>query len=286
MADPGKQQQFRERVRRDWDDPVTIAGWKKWGASSAEFLAGVNRAIVETAGAAPGQAILDIASGAGQPALMLARAVAPGGTVTATDLSAGMLAVVEENAQREKLSNVRVKQADVESLPFPNASFDRVTCRFGAMFFIDPARAMGECLRVLTPGGKAVFVVWGPPQQPFFVPAAILRKFVDIPEPEPGAPHIFRYAAPGSLSEVLRQAGFTQVHEDARKIPCERVGTPESAWQEFYDMAAPFRPLIAGLPPARRAELDAAALAALRQFVAGDRMKLHVDVNVVVGDRP
>src|SRR5262249_37539176 len=162
---------------------------------------------------------------------MLAAAVAPGGTVTATDLSAGMLAVVEENARKERLSNVRTRQADVESLPFPDAQFDRLTCRFGAMFFVDAPRAMHECLRVLKPGGKAVFVVWGAPQQPFFLPAAILRKFVNIPDPEPGSPHIFRYAAPGSLPDVLCSAGFLQVSEEILRVPCERSGTPESGWE-------------------------------------------------------
>jgi len=285
MPDASQAEQFRERVRRDWDDPVTIAGWRKWGASSAEMLAGVNRAIVEMAGATPGLSILDIASGAGQPALMLAAAVAPNGSVTATDLSAGMLEVVAENARSAGLANVRAQQADVESLPFPDSTFDRVTCRFGAMFFIDPVRGVRECRRVLKPGGRAVFCVWGPPQQPFFLPAAILRKFVDIPEPPPGAPHIFRYAAPGSLSDVLCQAGFSQVREEARRIPCERAGTPETGWEEFRDMAAPFRPLIAGLPPGRRAELDTAVLAALGQFSSGGRMKLHVEVNLVTGTR-
>jgi SAM-dependent methyltransferase len=285
MTSPSRIEQYRERVRRDWDDPVTIAGWRKWGAASAQMLAGVNRAIVEAAGAAPGLSVLDIASGAGQPALMLAAAVAPSGHVMATDLSAGMLAVVEENARRENLTNVRVQQADVEALPFPDAAFDRVTCRFGAMFFLDPVHAMRECFRVLKPGGKAVFVVWGPPQQPFFLPAAVLRKFAEIPEPEPDAPHIFRYAAPGSLSDVLCRGGFTQVQEEALQVPAERVGTPETSWEEFRDMAAPFRPLIDGLPPARRAELDAAVVSALQPFSSGDRMKLFVRVNLVTGIR-
>src|SRR3546814_6699772 len=52
--------------------------------------------------------------------------------------------------------------ADAEALPFPTASFDRVTCRFGLMFVSDVPAALAEVRRVLKPGGRAGFLVWGP----------------------------------------------------------------------------------------------------------------------------
>jgi ubiquinone/menaquinone biosynthesis C-methylase UbiE len=282
--DRGRVEQFRDRVRRDWDDPETIAAWRKWSRSNFDTFGGVTRALVDAAGASPGQAILDLASGSGQPALALAAAVAPGGHVTATDLSAGMLAVAEENAQRAGLTNLRFRQAIAESLPFPDRTFDRVTCRFAAMFFADPVGAMRECRRVLLPGGRAAFVVWGAPQQPFFgMTAGVLRRFVNIPEPEPDAPSVFRFAAPGTLSDVMKEAGFRPVHEEAVRISCERVGAPEDFWQEFREVAAPFRPLIAALAPEKRAELDAEVMAAMRPYHSGDRLRFHVDVNVACG---
>jgi ubiquinone/menaquinone biosynthesis C-methylase UbiE len=279
--------QFRERVRREWDDPITVAAWRRWSRSNANMLGGVTRAIVEAAGASPGHAFLDLASGSGQPALALAAAVGPHGRVTATDQSAGMLAVVEENALRENLTNLRCEQADAEALPFPDGTFDGVTCRFGAMFFPEPLRAMRECLRVLRPGGRAAFVVWGAPEQPFFgMTAGVLRRFVTFPEPEPGAPHVFRFAAPGSLAQVMRDAGFLPTSEEPRSIPCERVGTPESFWEEFREVAAPFRPMIAALPPDRRAELDQAVLAAMQPYIRGDRLQFQAEINLECGTRP
>jgi ubiquinone/menaquinone biosynthesis C-methylase UbiE len=280
-------EEFRERVRKDWDDPKTVAAWRKWSRTRAETFSGITRALVEAVGASPGQAILDIASGAGQPALSLAAAVGPSGSVTATDQSAGMLEVLQENAQQAGLSNLRFRRAHAESLPFPDRTFDRVTCRFGAMFFSDPAGATKECLRVLLPRGRAAFVVWGGPQQPFFaMTAGVLRRFVEFPEPEQGAPHVFRYAAPGSLSDVLKDAGFSAVREEPRLIPCERQGTAEDFWEEFREVAAPFRPLIQALSPERRAQLDTEVLAAMRQYASGDVIKFQAQVNLAIGTRP
>jgi ubiquinone/menaquinone biosynthesis C-methylase UbiE len=283
----GRVEEFRERMRREWDDEHTVAAWRKWSRTNFEMLAGVTRALVEAAGAAPGQSILDVASGSGQPALALAAAAAPTGHITATDMSAGMLAVAEENAERAGLTNLRFRQANAESLPFPDRTFDRVTCRFGAMFFADAVGAMRECLRVLLPGGRAAFAVWGGPEQPFFeMTAGVLRRYVLLPKPEPGTPHVFRFAAPGSLAEVMREVGFRPVREERLRISCERVGTPETFWQEFREVAAPFRPLIEGLAPDRRAELDLEVLETMRRYLSNDRLKFDVDVNLAVGKRP
>ena len=283
-AERSKAEEYRERMRREWDDAQTVAAWRKWSHSNFEMLAGVTRALVEAVGASPGQSILDLASGSGQPSLALAAATAPSGSVTATDMSAGMLAVAKENAERAGLTNMRFRQANAESLPFPDRTFDRVTCRFGAMFFADAVGAMRECHRVLLPGGRAAFAVWGNPEQPFFgMTAGVLRRYVLLPKPEPGAPHVFRFAEPGSLAAVMREAGFRTVREERRQVPCERAGTPETFWQEFREVAAPFRPLIEALAPDRRAELDVEVLDTMRKYMQGDRMSFDADVNIAVG---
>jgi SAM-dependent methyltransferase len=49
---------------------------------------------------------------------------------------------------------------DAETLEFPDASFDRVLCGFGIMFFPNQARALGEMHRVLKPGGRLAVSTW------------------------------------------------------------------------------------------------------------------------------
>jgi hypothetical protein len=56
-----------------------------------------------------------------------------------------------------------------------------------------------------------------------------------------GAPHPFRFAAPGSLARELRQAGFESVSETSRPIPCPWAGRPDEMWKQLYDLAVPLQ---------------------------------------------
>ncbi len=152
-------ERYKEEVRRDWTDGV--AGWRKWNAQFAVMTRAATEAMVQVAQVKSGMHVLDLASGTGEPALTLAEAVSPNGHVMATDLVPEMLAIAEEIARERRLRNISFKQADAEALPFADKTFDAVTCRLGVMFFPDAAKALGEVHRVLKPGGRAAFVVWG-----------------------------------------------------------------------------------------------------------------------------
>lgn len=93
---------------------------------------------------------LDVATGAGHTAFAFAPHVA---RVIATDLTAEMVAKTAELAAKRGLSNVETRPADVESLPFDDASFDLVTCRLAFHHFPNPRQALSEFARVLKPGG-------------------------------------------------------------------------------------------------------------------------------------
>jgi SAM-dependent methyltransferase len=105
-----------------------------------------------------------------------------------------------------------VVTAAAEALPFESA-FHGVTCRFGAMFFADPERALRQIRAALAPGGRAVFAVWaGPERNPFFseLASAVRDVVPDAPTPDPDAPHAFRYAPAGKFARFsARRAGWT-----------------------------------------------------------------------------
>ena len=112
-------------------------------------------ALLDTAHVRAGTRLLDVATGPGGVA---ARAAARGAVVSGVDLAPGMMALA---AQRSPQMDFRV--ADVEFLPFPEASFDAVVCNFGVGHFPRPEQALAECVRVLVRGWQAEFSWWDVP---------------------------------------------------------------------------------------------------------------------------
>lgn len=102
--------------------------------------------------------VLDVAAGNGNATLAAARR---GCVVTSTDYVSSLLERGAERARAERL-DVTFKTADVEELPFADASFDAVVSTFGVMFTPDQARSAAEMARVCRPGGRIGLANWTP----------------------------------------------------------------------------------------------------------------------------
>lgn len=265
-------EKFRKEAHADWDDAARVAAWRKWHAKFAFQTRAATEAIVKAAQAAPGLEVLDLACGSGEPAITLAKAVAPGGRVTATDMLPGMLATAGENARREGLANITFSAADAEDLPFSGASFDAVTCRFGIMFVPDAVRALREVRRVLRPGGRPAFIAWGPREQnsTYIATWRIVNKYAPSPDPEPGAPEGYRFAQPGSLSAVFREAGFQKIKEECLSVPWPWPGPPEEFWESHRDLrGTPFRRVLDRVPPEKLPQMMDEVHAAIAAYFDG-----------------
>ncbi len=286
-ADPAKIERFREKLHEEWTDRQTVAAWRKWQAQLSAFTRAVTQALLEGAQLRPGMRVLDLASGVGDPALSVAEAVGPSGHVIATDLGPGMIGLAEELAKARGLKNIEFRVANVEALPFPDESFDVVTCRFGVMFFPEQVKAFRECLRVLKRGGRVSFVVWGKREQPFLgTTVGILTKYVEAPVPDPDAPHAFMFGERGLLESRLKAAGFANVREEVRSVTGRWEGTPEDYWLQFTEVAAPFRPLIEKMTPEIRTKAEAEIFATLRKMWDGKVLTMPLEIVVGTGSKP
>ena len=204
----------------DDTNQVGLAHWKDrstaWLATAATGLSTddtFNKMIIEHAGIRPGERVLDLGSGTGDPAITIGLALEGSGAITACDLTPDMLTKTRERAQTVGIPNMDFASADMMALPFADGSFDCVTCRFGLMFPPDRIAAAREALRVLRPGGRVAYVVWGPYDEnpPFFV----LRRAVAAANGRDEGPPPQRHSLgqPGQLTEILDAAGFAEVEE-------------------------------------------------------------------------
>jgi demethylmenaquinone methyltransferase/2-methoxy-6-polyprenyl-1,4-benzoquinol methylase len=140
------------------------------------------RFAVEQTAARPGQRILDLAGGTGDLAARLARLVGPGGEVVIGDINASMLRVGRERLlDRGIAANVRFVQADAESLPFPDHSFDCITIAFGLRNVTDKQKALESMFRTLKPGGRLLVLEFSKPTLPGLAPLYDLYSFRVLP---------------------------------------------------------------------------------------------------------
>ena len=124
----------------------------------SRFMEGGAREFYERLAITPGSQLLDVACGSGQLALMAAK---DGIEVTGVDLADNLVERARARAQAEGLP-ARFEEADAESLPFEDGSFDDVVSLIGAMFAPRPQVVAQELLRVCVPGGTVAMANWTP----------------------------------------------------------------------------------------------------------------------------
>lgn len=274
--------EYKDRVVAEWAGDETAIAWRKYHPVLKAQLGSVADALIAAADPQPGDRILDLASGTGEPALSIARRVGPTGRVVATDLSPAMLSVLRENASIENVTNIETQVVDAHELPFEDASFDGVTSRWGVMFFVEIGRALGEMRRVLKPEARATFLVWGPPAPGTFFGAAVVpyvRRMATPPDPDGPGPN--RYAEPGKLLREVVAAGFREAREEVLNLPAPFEGSPEQYMAMIMEMALPFRNMVEALPDEARRAADSEAMANLNVLYDGTRVNVTAPAIVV-----
>ncbi len=225
---------------------------------------------MELAKVAPGNRVLDLATGIGEPAATAARKVGPSGRVVATDQSVEMLAFARERSAALGLHNLEFIEADAESPPTESLSigeggFDAVLCRWGLMFLPDFEAALRRVHQSLKSGGWFATAVWGSAVE---VPMLSIgndevRALAALPAPAPDSLGPLRFADPAIVEQALGKIGFRQLRTE--RVPVNFEFASSEQFVEFREqVSATFRAMLASKP----ADLQDRIRAAIRNAAA------------------
>ena len=205
----------------------------------------------------PGDTVLELAAGTGDTGFDAAERVGAEGRLISSDFSPTMLAAARQRGAERGVENVDYRVVDATKIELDDDAVDGVLCRFGYMLMSDVEAALSETRRVLRPGGKVTFAVWGSPERnPFFmVPAISLiqRGHMAPPEPPP-APGLFSMSDPARVEALLGGAGFEEVRIGEVQLTFPLPDAEE--YLEFLgDTAGPIAMVLQGLSEEQRAEV-------------------------------
>jgi ubiquinone/menaquinone biosynthesis C-methylase UbiE len=260
--------------------------WDKYRDLITEMYAPVTSGLVEEAQIEFGDKVLDIGGGSGEPSLTISRIVGPKGSVTYTDPAPGMLESTQTEADKRNLTNIHFRQCPADDLPFEDCAFDVAVARFSAMFFVHPVTAVQEALRVVRNDGYLAFAVWGPKEaNPYFSSITdVIDQFLAAKDSD--APDAFRFAVPGKLAGILKQAGAKNVIERRLNFQIEAPISFEQFWQMRTEMSETLREKMARLTPSQLPTIKHAVADAVRKYFVNGTMSFPANALIVSATKP
>ncbi len=181
--------------------------------------------LLDAGGVRSGARVLDVASGSG---VVAAHAAARGAFATGVDISSRMVSLA---ARLNPACAFR--EADVECLPFADGSFDAVVCAFGIGHFPAAEAAVGECARVLVPGGRVALAWWDAPARNRLHGVLLEAMAETDAQPTadlPSGPPMFRYSDDAAFGALLVHAGFEDVEVTLHSFT-HSVASADALWE-------------------------------------------------------
>ena len=230
---------FHELEQAGWSDEGVAGQYeRRWTAVTQQSIG----ALLDAAAVARGTRLLDVATGPGHVA---AAALARGARVTAIDFSPAQLRIA---AARHP--GIAFEEGNAQRLRFAVASFDALTCGFGANHFSDPEAFLAEAHRVLDAGCRLALSVWAAPEEAraFGALFEAVRRHGSLDVGLPAGPDAFQFADAAKSRALLARHGFRDVR--SQTVPqVWRVASPGECLDTFLQGAVRTRALLKAQSP-------------------------------------
>lgn len=278
-------EQYKQTTLTQWN--TAAEAWHRWGPLLSRWLGPATERMLDMCEIKNGSRVLDVAAGAGEQTLAVAKRVGDSGHVLATDISPDILQFASESAKLAGINNVQTQVIDGENLAEISAdSFDAVISRVGLIYFPDQQKALAGMKQQLRTGGKVAAMVYSTAESnPFFsIPVSIIRRRAKLPAPLPGQPGPFSLGAAGKLADVFSQAGFRNIEVETINAPV-RVSSAAECLQFEQESFGALHQMLSGLSDMEQDEAWCEIEEALGQFETNGQFEGPCEMLVATGSK-
>ena len=239
--------------------------------------------LIEEYGPWQGRRVLDLATGSGIFAQLVAGQIGPGGIVLGIDISSEMLTLAKTRCA-DLTSEVKFIESPAYPLEISSDSMDFVVCQQGFQFFPDKDAAAQEMFRVLCVGGKVIITTWRPVAEcQFFGSICNALNMIGEPEITDMMRRPFDFMPDSQLTDHFESAGFVNVQLSQQEQDLVIGGGATHAIEVAY--ATPIRPKLLALPDEQQAEFQKTLTELLHELSADGITMGRMVSNVLSGEK-
>ena len=239
-------------------------------------------ALLQALDTQPGDYVLDVASGTGEPALTLARLMQEKVRILGIDAAAGMAKVAQGKVDKEGLNNITFQTMPAENMSFADETFDRILCRFGVMLFEDPLQGLKEMRRVLKKDGRFSLAVWSTPETmlTMYWTYEVFKNRV-AEDYYPPLSKVTSLGPPGVMEDFLVEAGFNSFNIEKKSLDYE-FDSFDSYW-DLVEASDILKMQFDALPEDQRHEIRDEVGRFARDFIKDGRLCVPHEYLLVSG---
>ena len=259
------------------------AGWETraetYSAHWAALTSRLSDPLLDAVGAGPGMRLLDVACGPGH---LAARAADRGATSVGVDIAEAMIGLA-----RQRFPQADFRQADAQSLPFPDGSFGAVVGNLAVPHLGRPEQAVAEFRRILVPDGRLALTAWDLPARARLVGVlleAVREVGVAPPATVPAGPDFFRFADDAGFAALLKDQTFTEV--EVRTVAfMHSINSADELWDGLLHGTVRTSAVIRGQADDVTQRIRASFHRRLQSYRTGETYQLPVSFKLAHGRR-